>query len=393
MISVNDALTHILAELPRLNAEKVNLYGAMGRVLAVNVSAKVSHPPFNSSSMDGYLIADQTPMIDKPYILIGEAAAGKPFKKAIRKNETIRIFTGAPVAAGGCSVVIQEDITKKGKEIWVQPTYDKKNYIRPIGNDFSINSMLNAPVLITPYHISLLAAMNLNEVCVSRKPRVAIITTGDELVMPGETPSESQIISSNAFGLYSMVKNQGADPIILPIARDNEESLISVLKLATDCDLILTIGGASVGDYDIVQKCLKVMGLRLSFYKVAMKPGKPLFAGKLGTSSVIGLPGNPISSLICGELFVIPAIKRMLGLTDVIRKTVNIKISHNLEINGPRETYMRASVDSSLENVKAFLRQDSSLITILTDSNALIKRPANAHPVNKGSQVPVLLLS
>lgn len=393
MISVNDALTHILAELPRLNAEKVNLYGAMGRVLAVDVSAKVSHPPFNSSSMDGYLIADQTPMIDKPYILIGEAAAGKPFKKAIRKNETIRIFTGAPVAAGGCSVVIQEDITKKGKEIWVQPTYDKKNYIRPIGNDFSINSMLNAPVLITPYHISLLAAMNLNEVCVSRKPRVAIITTGDELVMPGETPSESQIISSNAFGLYSMVKNQGADPIILPIARDNEESLISVLKLATDCDLILTIGGASVGDYDIVQKCLKVMGLRLSFYKVAMKPGKPLFAGKLGTSSVIGLPGNPISSLICGELFVIPAIKRMLGLTDVIRKTVNMKISHNLEINGPRETYMRASVDSSLENVKAFLRQDSSLITILTDSNALIKRPANAHPVNKGSQVPVLLLS
>jgi molybdopterin molybdotransferase len=393
VISVNDALTHILAELPRLNAEKVNLYGAMGRVLAVDVSAKVSHPPFNSSSMDGYLIADQTPMIDKPYILIGEAAAGKPFKKAIRKNETIRIFTGAPVAAGGCSVVIQEDITKKGKEIWVQPTYDKKNYIRPIGNDFSINSMLNAPVLITPYHISLLAAMNLNEVCVSRKPRVAIITTGDELVMPGETPSESQIISSNAFGLYSMVKNQGADPIILPIARDNEESLISVLKLATDCDLILTIGGASVGDYDIVQKCLKVMGLRLSFYKVAMKPGKPLFAGKLGTSSVIGLPGNPISSLICGELFVIPAIKRMLGLTDVIRKTVNIKISHNLEINGPRETYMRASVDSSLENVKAFLRQDSSLITILTDSNALIKRPANAHPVNKGSQVPVLLLS
>jgi molybdopterin molybdotransferase len=235
--------------------------------------------------------------------------------------------------------------------------------------------------------------MNSSEVTVYKKPTVAIISTGDELVIPGEKRSASQIISSNSFSIYSRLVLAGANPRLLPIAKDTESSLKSILELAIGSDIIVTVGGASVGDYDLVKKVLKTAGMKPEFEKVAMRPGKPLFAGKLNKSAVVGLPGNPVSSLICTEIFLVPAINHFLNMSSNSREVINVKSAKTIQKNGPREHYMRANYDTLTKLVSVEDRQDSSLLSVLVNSNSLVVRKPNSPQIKKGQLVPTILLN
>lgn len=247
---------------------------------------------------------------------------------------------------------------------------------------------LSAPRILQPADIALLASMNIAQVPVFRRPSVALISTGDELVMPGQTPQADQIIASNTFGLAALLENAGAIPRILPIARDNVSSLKTAFGLAKGADLVITIGGASVGDHDLVAPVAAELGMEQSFYKVAMRPGKPLMAGRLGKMAMVGLPGNPVSAMVCGSVFVLPMIRAMLGLGQSATPQRNVPLAAPLDKNGPREHYMRGFVDAS--GVRSADLQDSSLLSVLSQSNVLIVRPPNDPARDVGEFVQVM---
>jgi len=311
------------------------------------------------------------------FTVIGEAAAGHGFAGSVGPEQAVRIFTGAPVPAGATRVIIQEDVTREGDVITLGDRLDTGTHIRPAGGDFQIGDAVSAPRMLRPADLALLASMNCAQVPVTRQPTVALIATGDELVMPGEAPNDDQIIASNTFGLKAMFEAAGATVRMLPIAKDTESSLGLALDMAQGADLIVTIGGASVGDHDIVGKVAANQGLERSFYKVAMRPGKPLMAGRIGRSVLVGLPGNPVSSMVCGDIFILPMLHKMLGLGAKPRVRVSGALAQALPKNGPREHYMRARFDPLTGAVSAFDRQDSSLLTVLSEANALIVRPVN----------------
>ncbi|MFT6460139.1 molybdopterin molybdotransferase MoeA, partial [Pseudophaeobacter arcticus] len=256
------------------------------------------------------------------------------------------------------------------------------------GGDFSIGQTVNAPRLLRASDVALLAAMNIPVVPVFRRPVVALISTGDELVMPGGTPGPDQIIASNTFGLKAMLEEFGAEVRILPIAKDNEPSLKMAFSLARDVDLVVTIGGASVGDHDLVAKVSADLGMERSFYKVAMRPGKPLMAGRMGKTAMVGLPGNPVSAMVCGHIFLRPMIQNMLGLQPGVEPLQTATLTHELAANGPREHYMRATVAAGKVTVSP--AQDSSLLTVLADANALLILPPNAPAQRPGEPLQYL---
>ncbi|CAN0583185.1 unnamed protein product, partial [Ectocarpus sp. 12 AP-2014] len=251
-------------------------------------------------------------MRDAQFKVIGESQAGKRFDGRVGAGQAVRIFTGAPVPDGADHVVIQEDVRRDGQLISLLEDKDPKDNIRPAGTDFRVGARIEAPRRISAPDVALLAAMNIATLTVRRRPTVALISTGDELVMPGEDPGPDQIIASNTFGLKAMLEAAGAEVRILPIARDTMASLTTAFSLAEGADLVVTIGGASVGEYDLVADAAAELGMTQSFYKVAMRPGKPLMAGRMGTSAMVGLPGNPVSAIVCGEVFLRPMIDRML---------------------------------------------------------------------------------
>ena len=390
MISVADALSALFALVRPLDQEQVNLRGANGRVLSSDVKATRNQPPFAASAMDGYAVKGADVRTGATFTVIGEAAAGHAFQDTVPQGGAARIFTGAPLPKGTDHVVIQEDVARVGDVITVQADYDQGPYVRPAGADFKVGDRITAPRMLSSADVALLASMNIPNVRVTRKPKVAIIATGDELVQPGETPAPDQIIASNSYGLAALVESIGADARMLPIARDNERSLKLALELAADADLIITIGGASVGDHDIVGQVALDMGLDRSFYKVAMRPGKPLMAGRIGNAMLIGLPGNPVSAMVCGHIFVAPVIKAMLGLDKGPATTHKATLAHKIGANGPREHYMRARIDE--DRVTVFERQDSALLTVLSDANCLLKRTPNEPPREKGETVEVIYI-
>lgn len=391
MISVQQALDAVLALGAPTDAEWVPLAQAHGRVLAKDAVAKRDQPPFAASAMDGYAIATQDAKPGDTFTVIGEAAAGHSFDRAIARGQTVRIFTGAPLPEGGLRVIIQEDVIRDSDMITLVEPLDKGRHIRPAGGDFKTGDALSAPRRLGPAELALLASMNAAQVCVRRRPVVAIIATGDELVSPGETPLPDQIIASNNYGLAAMMERAGATARVLPIAKDTSSSLEMALSLAEGSDLLVTIGGASVGDHDIVAQVAAGMGLEREFYKVAMRPGKPLMAGRMGEMTMVGLPGNPVSSMVCGEVFLRPLIDRYLGLPNGPRARVTRTLSEPLPPNGPREHYMRGIVTCD-ETVKAFERQDSALLTVLAAANALIVRPPGDPARAAGETVEVILL-
>jgi molybdopterin molybdotransferase len=304
----------------------------------------------------------------------------------------VRIFTGAPVPAGATRIIIQEDVDAQGEVILLKDGLDSGTHIRPLGQDFRAGDNL-PPRRLRANDLALLAAMNQPEVTVARRPVVALIPTGDELVMPGESPRADQIIASNAFALKAMVEAEGAEARLLPIARDTEADLTTVLGLAEGADLVVTIGGASVGDHDLVARVAERLGMERAFYKIAMRPGKPLMAGRLRGVPLLGLPGNPVSAIVCGHLFLLPMLRAMQGLppAPVTRRAV---LAEAVGPNGPRTHYMRArlSAGPALPLVTPFERQDSALLRILTEADALLIRPLGDPARTAGDEVDYLPL-
>ena len=373
MISTAEALAHLFDLVEVLPVERVSLRHASGRVLAEDVFATRDQPPFAASAMDGYAAHAEDTTSGAILQVIGEAAAGHGFAGTLKRGEALRIFTGAPLPAGATRVVIQEDVTREGESITLGDTLDSAHYVRPAGADFRNGDMIAAPRCLGPADIALLAAMNIASVPVTRKPIVAIIATGDELVQPGEVPAPDQIIASNSYGLEALLRAHGAEVRLLPIARDTHASLALAFDLAADADLIITIGGASVGDHDLVGAVAAAKGMSRAFYKVAMRPGKPLMAGRIGRAAMIGLPGNPVSAMVCGHIFVVPVLRKMLGLGAAAAPRETVRLTHPIGTNGPREHYMRARVDHG--DLTIFDRQDSALLTVLAQANCLAIRP------------------
>lgn len=391
MISVSDALEHLFALTPQLGTENVPLTAAVGRVLAHDVSATRAQPPFAASAMDGYAVHRASVAVGASFTVIGEAAAGQAFLGTIAPNEAVRIFTGAPVPSGDLFVIIQEDVDRTSDHITIHRDPGPNDNIRPAGGDFTQGSLLKAPRILSPADIALLAAMNIAEVPVARRPDIALISTGNELVMPGDTPGADQIIASNTYGLKAMLEQAGALCRILPIARDTVDSLNTVFELARGADLIVTIGGASVGDHDLVAAVAADAGLEQRFYKIAMRPGKPLMAGVMQGSMMVGLPGNPVSAMVCGAIFLDPVIKHMQGIEATPRLRKTAKLTADLPANGPREHYMRAYAENG--SITAFERQDSSLLSVLSEANALLISPPNVPKQAAGSIVEYIELA
>ena len=314
MITVAEALKRLVTLVEPGPEESVPLHLAAGRVLARPVEAARDQPPFAASAMDGYAVQTAGLAPGARYRLIGEAAAGHRFSGMVGAGEAVRIFTGAPLPQGAQHVIIQEDVKRDADDMIVVIEVDPKTHIRPSGSDFKRGEMIAAPRRLSPADIALLASMNQPHVPVRCRPVVAVISTGDELVMPGQDPRSDQIIASNCFGLKALLEDSGAVVRILPIACDTIPALQMVFDLALTADLIVTIGGASVGDHDLVAEAGKTLGMDQSFYKVAMRPGKPLMAGRIKDTPIVGLPGNPVSSMVCGHIFLTPMIRHMLGL-------------------------------------------------------------------------------
>ena len=398
MISVEEALTRVFALCPAPAAESVALRAAAGRVLVAPATARRDQPPFAASAMDGYALAHAGLAPGARLRVVGEAAAGVAYSGRVAPGEAIRIFTGAPIPNDVDTVVIQEDITRSSDEITINEMPAPGANIRPAGGDFRAGDSLSAPRRLRPADLALLAAMNVPQVQVTRRPVVAFIATGDELVMPGEAPGPDQIVASNIFGLAAMAEAEGAEARMLPIARDDAGHMAAVLSLARDADVIVTIGGASVGDHDIVAEVAGTMGLERAFYRIAMRPGKPLMAGRMGDAVMLGLPGNPVSAIVCGLLFLLPLLRAMQGLPQEGPRTLPAALGCDVPANGPRAHYMRARLapgdetDAALPVVTPFASQDSSLLGILSEAAALLVRPAGDGARTAGERVRYLPL-
>ncbi|MAQ46046.1 MAG: molybdopterin molybdenumtransferase MoeA [Confluentimicrobium sp.] len=388
MITVAEARARILALLTPLPAEPVALRDAAGRVLAEDIVARRDQPPFAASAMDGYAVSDADARPGDQFDVIGEAAAGAGFSGSVTPGEAVRIFTGAPVPAGAHRVVMQEDVTRDGNRITLTDALDAGMNIRPAGGDFKCGDRITAPLRLGPAQLALTAAMNTPVVQVARRPVVAIMATGDELVMPGEPPGPDQIIASNSFALRAMCEAEGAEVRLLPIARDTRESLETAFDLARGADLLLTSGGASVGAHDLVGPVAEALGMERAFYKVLMRPGKPLMAGKLGDMVVVGLPGNPVASIVCAQIFILPALRAMQGLSGDAPPEDTAPLAAPVGPNGPREHYMRAQLGP--EGVEIFDRQDSSLLSVLGAANVLVRRDAHDRARAAGETVRIL---
>ena len=389
MISVDEALAQVFALCAPLPCEEVPLAQAAGRVMRAPAVAGGDQPPFAAAAMDGYALAGPAAAGDRLSVT-GEAGAGHGFAGTVAPGQALRIFTGAPLPDGADRIVIQEDVTRDGDQITLnEPADEAGRHIRPAGADFRNGDRLSAPRRLRPVDLALLAAMNLGTVPVSRRPVVAIIATGDELVMPGEAPGADQIIASNSFAIKAMVEAEGAEARLLPIARDSAAHLRMVLEMARGAHVIVTIGGASVGDHDLVAPVTAELGATRSFYKIAMRPGKPLMAGRLFDALMLGLPGNPVSAIVTARLFLIPALRALQGLGALPPATLSARLACALPANGPRAHYMRATLEPE-GLIRPFDSQDSSLLGILTRADALLIRPVGDGPRQAGETVRYL---
>ena len=390
MISVEAALAHVLALCPTLPAEVLPLRQALGRRLSDPVTARLTQPPFDASAMDGYALST-APRPGATFTVIGEATAGRAFAGVVSAGQAVRIFTGAPVPQGASHVAIQEDVTREGDLVTIGANPDSARHIRPRGQDFTLGQTV-APKQLGPADLGLLAAMNLASVAVHRRPVVAILSTGDELVPPGSLPGPDQIIASSALALAALAETAGAVTRILPIAADSLPHLRATLELTQGADLIVTTGGASVGDHDLISHHAADLGLDLSFWKIALRPGKPMMAGRWQGVPLLGLPGNPVSAYVCAVLFVLPMLRAMQGDPQPAHAPQMARLTADLPANGPRRHYMRANFDRATGQITAQALQDSALTLILAQSNALLIRPEHDAERPAGALVPFLAL-
>jgi molybdopterin molybdotransferase len=397
LLSVEDALTRLLSDAVPLGSETVAIGEAAGRVLAGPIKALRTQPPFPASAMDGYAVraAELTP--GAQLVVIGEAPAGAPFGGSVGPQQAVRIFTGAAVPDGADTILIQENARRiDAGTVEVLETVAAGRHIRRAGLDFEKGeSLLDTGRLLDAAAVSLAAAANHAALAVVRRPLVAVIATGDELLPPGSNPGPGQIIASNSFGVAAIARDTGADIVDLGIVPDDRAVMAGRIRDALDAqaDIIVTLGGASVGDHDLVNEVLTAEGMALDFWKIAMRPGKPLMFGRLGATRVVGLPGNPVSSLVCSHLFLKPLIARLAGrpAEPDIREAV---LAEGIAGNDSRQDYVRALVSKDANGLlaKPFGVQDSSMLRILADANGLIIRPPQAPAAPAGTVVPVLMM-
>ena len=399
MLQVGEARARILAAFTALPAETVPLPDALGRVLAEPAVARLTQPPFAAAAMDGWAVraTDIVPASgDAPVTLrrIGESAAGHAFAGTVGAGEAVRIFTGAPLPTGADAVVMQEDCEDAGDRVRVGRAVPAGRFIRPAGLDFAAGEeLLPKGRLLTARDVALAAAANLPWLRVHRRPRVAVLATGDEIALPGDPLGPSQIVSSNALGLCALVASQGGLAHNLGVAKDDPEHLAAMAAGAAGCDLLVTTGGASQGEHDHVRDVLG--GLSLDFYRVAMKPGKPLIFGTANGVPLLGLPGNPVSTGVAALLFLVPVLRRLQGLS-AGNATLAARLGAPLKANDDRTDFLRATLSTGPDGEPVaipFPRQDSAMMSRLARADALIVREPQATAAAVGDRVTVIPLS
>jgi molybdopterin molybdotransferase len=392
LLTVDDARARMLAEIAALPSERTPLADSLGRVLAEEVRAERDQPPFSASAMDGWAVR----AADCPGALriVGESAAGHGYAAGVGAGEAVRIFTGAAVPKGCDAIVIQEDATRDGDAVQV-PETEAGQHVRPAGGDFKAGELLvEAGVRIDPWRLSLAASAGRAEVAVARRPRVALLSTGEEIVEAPVTPGPFQIYDSGAPALAAMIAGWGAEVSRAKPVRDELEAVIAALRGA-EADLIVTVGGASVGDHDLVRTAADALGISYCVQSVAVRPGKPTFFGVLADGRrLLGLPGNPASAFVCAEMFLKPILSAYQG-APTAPVTIPAKIAEDLPANGPREHWMRAKLGyaGGEVTIRPYRDQDSSLVRVFAASDALLRRMAGAPPVSAGQVVEALPLA
>jgi molybdopterin molybdotransferase len=399
LMPVSDALAAVLAGAEPLPEEMISLDEAYHRVLARDVVARRTQPPQAMSAMDGYAVrAADAATIDSELTVIGEVAAGRPFEGTVGAGEAVRIFTGGVVPFGADAVVIQEDTVAAGKRITIKEAAIAGRHIRPAGVDFREGDvLLRKGSRLTERDLALAAGMNHPHLSVCRRPKVAILATGDELVMPGTTPGHGQIVYSNGYALHALARSEGAETIDLGIAADTLEATTVGIRRAREsgADILITTGGASVGDHDLVQQALRDEGITMAFWKIAMRPGKPMMHGRLGAMEVIGLPGNPVSSYVCAFLFLVPLIRALSGRSVIHHRRERAVLGRDVGANDRREDYLRAHLEERDDGTRVALpvnHQDSSLLANLAAAQVLLVRAPFAPKAEAGTPCEVLRL-
>lgn len=398
MISVAEARALVLSGVEPLETEFAPLHDCAWRVLGSDILAKRTQPPFNAAAMDGYALHDADAIQGKELVLVGESAAGRSFKGSAALGQCVRIFTGAPVPDGLSSVVMQEDVVALSEQrVRIAASIQPQRHIRRRGLDFIDGGTLALRgALLDSATLSLCAAGGHSTLPVPRKPVVAIIATGDELVAPGDPVGPDQIVASNSFGVAALARKHGADIIDLGIVPDDKHLILKAVQSAFErgADILVTLGGASVGDHDLIKPVLAEFGLSLGFWQIAMRPGKPLMHARHGKAHVLGLPGNPVSSLVCSHLFLVPLIETLSGqvtTTQLIEAHTEIP----LKANDKREDYIRAFMTKhpdGTRTIRPFDLQDSSMLTTLAASNSLLVREPFAPAAEAGQMVRAMLL-
>ncbi len=398
LMPVTEALQRVLAEATALPAETVALNDALGRVLTQDVKALRTQPPAAVSAMDGYAVrAADVGLAPVKLTLIGEVAAGHPFEGEVGPQQAARIFTGGVMPVGADTVVIQELTAREGDTVTILKATAKGRNVRNQGIDFAKDQiLLRKGRRLTDRDLMLAAAMNHPALSVHRRPKVAVLGTGDELVAPGATPGPGEIVYSNGFALLALARSEGAEASDLGIARDRVEDIAAAVRRARawGADILVTSGGASVGEHDLVQRALAAEGLTLSFWRVALRPGRPMMHGRLGSMQVLGVPGNPVSSYVCAFLFLVPLIRRLSGRDDVERVAEPARLGRDLPANDERSDYLRATLAAGPDGPVAtpVLSQDSSLMAPLATASCLVIREPNAPAAAAGSPCVVLKL-
>ena len=400
MIQVNEARETILSKIKFKGVEKVSINDALGRVLAEDIVARRDNPPMDNSAMDGYAViaADiQTATPENPVKLevAEEIAAGYTAAGVLQQGQAFRIMTGAPIPQGSDAVIMQEDTEKNGNSVLVKDKAEVGENIREAGEDVREGEVVvRKGSTLKPAHIGMMAVVGRSQVFVSQQPKVAILSTGDEILDLDEHPQGPCIYNSNGYMLAAQIRSAGGIPCYLGIARDTEEDLMQKFEWAVECDLVVSSGGVSVGDYDLVKASLKKMGQEMLFWKVAMKPGKPLAFGKIGETPIFGLPGNPVSSFVSFEQFVRPAIRKVLGCSELTLKTVQAKLARTIHKKPGRQHFLSSILtwENGEYTVTPAGEQGSGILKSAANANAFLVFPLEASSLEAGARVSVQML-
>jgi len=396
LLPVEEARARILASLTPTAAETIALPEAAGRVLARPVLARLTQPPADVSAMDGYALRAADGVLGARLAVIGAAPAGHPFVGSVGPGQTVRIFTGGFVPEGADSILLQEDAEAADGAVLVKESVTAGRWVRKRGLDFAEGETLLAQGRrLTARDIGLAAASNNPWLAVHRRPRIGILATGDEIALPGDPIPPGGIVSSNAHALAALIRAGGGEPIVLPIAPDDASAIADIAAAAQAYDMLVTTGGASVGDHDLIQQALGGEGFELGFWKIAMRPGKPLIWGRLGRVPVLGLPGNPVSALVCAIIFLLPALARLSGLPGAPTPSRRVICAAPLAQNDRRADFLRASLDTDAEGhitVRPFPMQDSSMLATLARADALVLRAPFTPALPAGAEVEAIML-